>query len=153
MTASQSNKYNAKKTLIDGHTFDSTFESKVYGALKFYCGIERVTLQPKVKLFSKSTLYPNGKDWKVDFEINTNSDKLFVEAKGKVTLELYHQLTALEVMRKDAFNQFVLVFNKAESFEGMLINKLRANEVCFDRFVFPQVMDYAEFISILSRVA
>lgn len=146
----QINKYHAKRIIIDGYQLDSQFEGKVYRTLSRFCGSEHIIVHPKVKLFSRTSLYPTGKNWAIDFKVATTKDTFFVEAKGRITLELNWQLSALEVMRPDIFNQFVMVFENPKEYETKLCGKLTNRTVTFDRFTFPQVMSYSQFLAILS---
>lgn len=90
------NKYNARKTVIDGITFDSQKEAKFYIALKQMEkeGIVRdIELQPKfwlkigdVDVKIKSKGYPNGRraSYRADFKyFDMNHQKMiYVDVKG-----------------------------------------------------------------------
>ncbi|HKM44760.1 MAG TPA: DUF1064 domain-containing protein [Dysgonamonadaceae bacterium] len=87
-------KYNAKKTVIDGITFDSKAEAKRYTELKL---LERAGLISKLKLQPRYNLMPsytNGKGQKIraidyiaDFEyLDTETNRVVIEdVKGKKT--------------------------------------------------------------------
>lgn len=147
---SQGNKYHAQKAIINGYTFDSGFEGKIYQTLWQFCGDGLLSIHKKVRLFSDTALYPNGKNWAIDFRVDTKTDLLFVEAKGRITLELYWQLSCLELLQNEIFNKFVLVFDSEKNYKHTIVNKLASRTVKFDRFTFPQVMSYAQFLAILS---
>lgn len=149
---STSNKYNAQRVTFDGKTFDSRFEKQVYDSLKFYLGVERIKIHEPISIFKPTTLYPKGKYWKVDFEVITSKDMLYVEAKGRVNLETYWQFTALEAMRPEVFSRTIVVFNMAASYEKTLFKNFRRNFVQFDRFRFKQVLTFAEFIGVLTGI-
>lgn len=78
-----SNKYGAKKTVIDGQKFDSKFEAEYYGELKLRekAGeIKILELQPKVYLSQARILY------RPDFLILDGSDRVYIDVKGFKTV-------------------------------------------------------------------
>jgi len=89
-------KYNAKKTVVDGITFDSKAEARRYGELKL---LERAGLISKLKLQPKYVLIPaytNGNGRKIramhyiaDFEYYDHERKRIVieDVKGHKTRE------------------------------------------------------------------
>lgn len=76
------NKYNAKKTQIDGIVFDSQAEADFYEELKLYQEMKLlkiIKLQPKVYLTDAKILY------KPDFLIEENGKMVYIDVKGMET--------------------------------------------------------------------
>ena len=72
------NKYNNKKTIINGIKFDSLAEADYYLYLKS-SSIEIIEMQPKVYLTEAKILY------KPDFLIKENGKLIYIDVKGVVT--------------------------------------------------------------------
>lgn len=96
------NKYGARKTVVDGITFDSLKEARRYGELKALENAGKITgleLQPAfpIVISGKPVRYPRGKSgrlgrvitYKADFEyFDFGRDKVVIEdAKGFATKE------------------------------------------------------------------
>ncbi len=85
------NKYNARKTIVDGHTFDSKKEAKRYHTLKFmqHCGvISDLELQPKYILQEK--FVHKGESYRqisysADFRYKKGSETWVEDTKSKIT--------------------------------------------------------------------
>jgi len=76
------NKYNAKKTYVDGIKFDSKAEAEYYTLLLYKQKIGELKileLQPKVYLTQSKILY------KPDFLIKEGRDRYYVDVKGPET--------------------------------------------------------------------
>lgn len=88
---SKRNKYNARKSVVDGIEFDSQKEAKRYSELKLMekAGIiEQLVLQPKYTLQPKFKL--NGKThraitYQADFEYTQDSQRIVEDVKGYKT--------------------------------------------------------------------
>jgi len=90
---SKSNKYNARKTIVDGIKFDSLYESEVYQDLKNILHLNSIFCHQKIPLLgwsdeAKRSLCVSNQFWRVDFLIKSATNRvdkrLFaVEAKGR----------------------------------------------------------------------
>ena len=145
-----SNKYSAQRVALDGKIFDSRFEKQVYEGLKYYFGSQRIKIHEPIRIFNPTTLYPKGKYWKVDFEVATSRDMLYVEAKGRTNLETYWQFSALEAMRPEVFARTIVIFDKSCGYEKTLLKNFRKNWVEFEGRRFKQVLTFAEFIGVMT---
>lgn len=82
------NKYNAKKTVIDGITFDSKREAKRYAELKLRLQAGEITdlyLQPVYLLqesFDKDDHHFRAIHYKADFEYKENGKTIVEDSKG-----------------------------------------------------------------------
>lgn len=91
------NKFNARKTKVDGHTFDSAKEAKRYAELRILEKqgvISNIKLQPKYMLvvnnlpvLIKSARYPNGRQasYRADFTYVENGQIIVDDVKSKAT--------------------------------------------------------------------
>lgn len=84
-------KYNAIKTEIDGHTFDSKFEAEHYASLKLMerAGvISDLKLQPRF-LLQEGFVYQGHKERKIeyvaDFQYTRNGETVVEDTKSKAT--------------------------------------------------------------------
>lgn len=114
---SRGHKYNAKRTVVDGITFDSKMESKRYVELKILQKAEEISkleLQPKYVL---QEAYVNGDGKKIramnyvaDFRyVDKNGSTVVEDVKGKRTADyllkkkwferLYYPLTITEITK------------------------------------------------------
>ena len=92
---SRRHKYNAQKTKVNGHTFDSKAESEYFGLLKLKIRageIKYIDVHPVVSL-------PGGIRWKLDFFIYYPDGKIeAIDIKGFET--------QVFKMKQKLFNQF-----------------------------------------------
>jgi len=82
------NKYNARKTVVDGVTFDSAKESRRYSELKLLekAGvIHSLTLQPRFDLIVNGTKCGF---YKADFKYVENSREVVEDVKSPMTAKL-----------------------------------------------------------------
>lgn len=97
MTAKKANKYGAKRTVLDGITFDSKAEADRYAALKQMQDaglISHLVCQPSFKLaiggqpiLIRSKGYPKGRQatYVADFAYFANNARVFEDVKGLAT--------------------------------------------------------------------
>ena len=82
------NKYNNKKTIIDGITFDSKHEANTYECLKFFEEkgiIKDLRLQVKFELLAKIKGVQRAINYYADFVFIENEKTVVLEAKGFMT--------------------------------------------------------------------
>jgi len=82
------NKYNARKTVVDGVTFDSAKESRRYSELKLLENagvIHSLTLQPRFDLIVNGTKCGF---YKADFKYVENSREVVEDVKSPMTAKL-----------------------------------------------------------------
>lgn len=85
-------KYGAKKTNLDGITFDSKMEAEYYQLLKVLQKMKAITeleIHPTFELLEETTL-PNGKKirgikYKADFQFQKDGEQIVVDVKGVKT--------------------------------------------------------------------
>ena len=85
-------KYNAKRTTIDGITFDSKREANRYGELKLLhqAGeIQELLVHPKFKLVVNGVLICT---YTADFQYRENGEKVVEDVKSKPTITYSYKL-------------------------------------------------------------
>lgn len=94
--------------------FDSIFEATVYSKLRECIPAGQVKCQVPVLLVPQGTCYPNGRYWKVDFEVQLNPanprTKRYVEVKGFIQRDFALTLAMLEQASPEVFNNLSVVF-------------------------------------------
>lgn len=97
------NKYNAKKTVIDGHPFDSKREAERYCELKLFLKageIRNLVLQPRFLLQDKFV----DKQGKTHKKIEYVADFLYIDKDDKAIVEdVKGVLTAVYKLKKKLF--------------------------------------------------
>lgn len=86
------NKYNAKKTVIDGIAFDSKAEATRYGELKL---LERAGVIKDLEVHPKYKLDVNGIricTYTADFEYIENGEKTTEDVKSRATITYSYKL-------------------------------------------------------------
>lgn len=84
-------KYNARKVVLDGHTFDSSHEMNVYAELKILLDsgkIQDLVLQPRFELipsFTRGKKKHRKTEYVADFMFIEGGKTVVVDAKSKVT--------------------------------------------------------------------
>jgi hypothetical protein len=144
-------KWCAQKTIVAGQRLDSKFEGKVYELLLQSRSVIDINVHHSLNLLPPSTLYPSGKKWKVDFEVIGNNNVIYIEVKGRITLELYWQLTVLECLRPDLYSRLLLVFEKRSDFEKTMLKQLETMKVTFNGVSIPKVVTYDKLMSQLIK--
>jgi hypothetical protein len=94
------NKYNARKTEIDGITFDSLAEGKRYGELKLMYNngdIDRLQVHPRYVIWEG--IDPKGKKQKIEYE----GDFTYIENGAQVVEDVKGVLTAVFRLKKKMF--------------------------------------------------
>ena len=87
-------KFKAKKTVVDGITFDSKKEAKRYGELKLlerYGKIQNLVLQPrftwKITYSHGEKTYGKPQTYIADFSYCENGERVIEDVKGMLTAE------------------------------------------------------------------
>ena len=83
----KTNKYHAKKTVMDGITFDSKHEAERYCELKLLLRAKKISnlrLQERIELIPKSR-YGRAIVYVADFTYEENGNKVIEDAKGVKT--------------------------------------------------------------------
>jgi hypothetical protein len=144
-------KWCAQKTIIAGQQLDSRFEGKIYELLLQTRSITAIEVHKSLDLFPSSSLYPKGKKWKVDFKCHVNNNVIYIEAKGRLTQELYWQLTTLECLRPDLYSRLLMVFEKRSDFEKTMLKRLETSFVSFDGILLPKITTYDKLMEKLIK--
>lgn len=116
-------KYNAKKTVMGGITFDSALEGRLYNYIKTNYPYLKLDRQISYELLPKNDMY-RAMVYKADFVIN---DDLVIDAKGlilpefrlkqKLFYHIYHKpiIVVKSIKELDALLQSYLGIQKVDS--------------------------------------
>ncbi len=112
--------------------FDSKLEFKVFQVLQNCPLVSDIIPHHQIRLIPKnsSSIFPNGKTWKVDFLVQGKQDKplFLVEAKGIISRDFPFLLNLLEQNQPELFNKLWLVFNDKIPTSKLLVKNLRKSK-------------------------
>ena len=117
--------------------FDSQLEFKVFQVLNGSSMVSNIISHHQVQIIpkKKSSVFPSGKTWKVDFLVKGHHKEplCLVEAKGIIQRDFPFILNLLELNKPELFNRLWIVFNDRVPTSKLLVKNLR--KVNFPRLV------------------